>query len=127
MIVSLSLLMQALGFCVSCISEDYENVMKEPILPLLSRFLIDRVASTRRELSDLCTHILSSRIRARGVNLVREDLKLLSSLIMLVADDTEAVSSQSRTVFLFSLYVNVIYDLSHVSFPEFESTNGYMA
>jgi hypothetical protein len=73
-------------------------VMKEPILPLLGRFLVDRVASTRRELSDLCTHILSSRIQTRNKSLFPEDLKLLSFLLILTADETEAVSAQSTMV-----------------------------
>jgi len=72
--------------------------MKDPILPLLSRFLTDRIPSTRKELADLSFHVLQSRVKSRPTSLAREDIRLLVILILLSKDETEAVSLQASSV-----------------------------
>jgi len=72
--------------------------MKDPIVPLLTRFLTDRVASARRELADLCFLVLSSRFSLRALSFIKEDLHLIVLLILLSVDETDIVAETANRV-----------------------------
>lgn len=72
--------------------------MKEPILPLLSRFLNDRIPSTRKELVDLCLHVLTSRIKQRPKSLILEDLQMIVFLLLLTKDESDVVVEHASQV-----------------------------
>jgi hypothetical protein len=67
---------QAIGLGLSCVTEEYEGVMKEPVMPLLSRMVTDRSAGTRKELCSMCETVVCRRLVAFGRSSIESSLSL---------------------------------------------------
>lgn len=94
--------MQALGAALLCVSEDFETILKDPILPVLLRLEADRSAHTRRELSVLCGSVLLGRAtkaveryQSKWVP-VKPEQELLAILVMLCSDESEEVILEAK-------------------------------
>ena len=75
-----SITVQAIGLGLSCVSEDdYETLMKDPVLPLLSRMAGDRSGATRKELANMCRSLLCHRLTANGRGAIEANITSASS------------------------------------------------
>ncbi len=87
-----------------CVSEDFEAVMKDPILPALLRLEADRSPHTRKELSVLCGSILSGRSRKSSEvyksiwSPISVEYELLAILLLLCSDESEEVKVEAEKV-----------------------------
>ena len=85
-------------------TEDFDAVMKDPIIPILERLESDRSAHTRRELAGLCGVVLAGRSSRLLVELAcswelnETELQLMSILLMLCSDDSAEVCTEAKQV-----------------------------
>ena len=68
--------MQAIGTGLSCVTGEYESLLADPVLHLLSRMVADRSASTRKELVFMSKNLLVKRIRTFGRRAIEDALTL---------------------------------------------------
>jgi dynein assembly factor 5 len=68
--------LQAIGMGLGCLTDEYETLMKEPVIQLLSRMIADRSISTRKELAFMCTNLLLKRISIFGRKAITDSLSL---------------------------------------------------
>jgi hypothetical protein len=61
---------------LGCVTDEYETLMKEPVIQLLSRMIADRSISTRKELVFMCTNLLLKRISIFGRKAITDSLSL---------------------------------------------------
>lgn len=94
--------LKALASSLLCVSEDFEVVMKDPILPVLLRLEADRSAHTRRELAILCGCVLLGRAnmaveryQSRWAPMSSE-YELLAILAMLCSDESDEVQVEAK-------------------------------
>jgi hypothetical protein len=94
--------LQAIGKGLSTLGlEDYQTLLKEPILSTILRTVSDRTASVRTELAGVCADILVNRIRAclaseTMATLQPVDFELFVVLFLLHGDPIEEVAAESR-------------------------------
>ena len=95
-----------------CYNNEYENLMKEIILPLINKLIADNSASTRKELSSFIGHLLNVRvIKALMIpncpdrKLITVDLQMLAYLILLIGEETPEVTSEAENVNIFYLLI----------------------
>lgn len=80
-------------------SEDYDSLMQELVVPLLTRMVGDRSANTRIVLGHLCEVVITARLSSRGAeNVVAADHELVTFLVLLQGDDTEEVVNLAHRV-----------------------------
>lgn len=97
-----SITLKALASSLLCMSEDFETVMKDPILPVLLRLEADRSAHTRRELSVLCGSVLLGRASIALERYqcrwdpVAAEYELLAILVMLCSDESDEVQIEAK-------------------------------
>lgn len=70
----LFVLYQAIGIGLSCVTEEYEVLMADPVLHLVTRMVADRAASTRRELVRMCRNLLYCRLGTFGRRAIEDAL-----------------------------------------------------
>ena len=70
-----SITVQAIGQGLSCVTEgDYETLMKETVLPLLTRMAGDRSGATRKELVNMSKTLLCRRLQTHGRKAIEANL-----------------------------------------------------
>ena len=70
-----SITVQAIGQGLSCVTEgDYDTLMKETVLPLLSRMSGDRSGATRKELVNMSKTLLCRRLQTHGRKAIEANL-----------------------------------------------------
>jgi hypothetical protein len=75
-----SLCCQAIGIGLSCVTEEYEILMADPVLHLVTRMVADRAASTRKELGLMCRNLLYSRLGTFGRRAIEDALSASMTL-----------------------------------------------
>lgn len=97
--------LRALGLCMSCAAEDYDSMMTESVLPLVSvKILTDQTASVRMELAQFCCYVLSSRLRRRPLcsrvtSALSSETVLVAYLLLLRSDGCGEVSTAAKVAF----------------------------
>jgi hypothetical protein len=71
---------QAIGIGLSCVIEEYEILMADPVLHLVTRMVADRAASTRKELGLMCRNLLYSRLGSFGRRAIEDALSASMTL-----------------------------------------------
>lgn len=96
--------------------------MQNSIHQFFSRVLADGNVGARKELASVIQHILVTRLRSLGIlNLLEVDIRLISYVLVLMADESEEVQTCSRLVrqsdsiaalldFKFALHVELSLD-----------------
>lgn len=70
------LFLKAIGIGLSCVTDEYEALMAEPVLQLLSRMVADRSPSTRKELVLMSKNLLLQRLRTFGRRAIEDALSI---------------------------------------------------
>jgi hypothetical protein len=85
--------LKAMGTGLVCIKEEYEKLMEDPVLPVLSKMVADRTAITRKELAIIVSSFLSDRIKLNNSSFIRADIEATTILLLLQGDESEDVSN----------------------------------
>ncbi|KAJ1431238.1 armadillo-type protein [Ochromonadaceae sp. CCMP2298] len=92
-----SVTLQAVGELVVCLGlEDYQALMRDPVLGILLRAVSDRTASVRVRLAAVLAAVLHHRISfclQRGRALASEDFELVAALLLLRGDAVDEVAA----------------------------------
>ena len=84
--------LKAIGTGLVCIKDEYEKLMEDPVLPLLSKMVADRTAITRKELAVIVSTFLSDRIKLNKSSFTRADVEATAILLLLQGDEADEVT-----------------------------------